>query len=137
MHKFPVSEYRRFSELPLEKFNTLNFSVYILDFAWNYLFVNDFAKRLLGDRGKDLIGKNMWTEFEELVTDPSFSELRKNTERGITSNLIANSPVTARRLNISGYPLEDCYYFTSSILPDKGDLIDELRNELGKRNRNS
>jgi len=134
MHKFPVSEYRRFSELPLEKFNTLNFSVYILDFEWNYLFVNDFAKKLLGDRGKDLIGKNMWKEFEELVSDPSFSLLKKNTERGITSNLIVVSPVTVKRLNISGYPLEDCYYFTSSILPDKGDLIDELRNELGKRN---
>ena len=101
MHKFPVSEYRRFSELPLEKFNTLNFSVYILDFEWNYLFVNDFAKKLLGDRGKDLIGKNMWKEFEEFVTDPSFSLLKKNTERGVTSNLIANSPITDKRLNIS------------------------------------
>jgi len=135
MHKFPVTEYKKFSELPLDKFNTLHFSVYILDFNWNYLFVNDFAKQLLGDRGKDLVGKNMWEAFEELVTDPSFSLLKKNSERGITSNLIAVSPVTAKRLNISGYRLEDCYYFTSSVLPDKGDLIDELRSELGKRKK--
>jgi len=133
MHKFPITDYKKFSELPLEKFNTLKFSVYILDFNWDYLFVNDFVKSNLGDRANNLIGKNMWMEFNELTTHPSFQTLKRNTERGITSNLIAVSPVNGKRLNITGYPLEDCYYFSASILPDKDDLIDELRNELGKR----
>lgn len=133
MHKFPISQYRTFSELPLEKFNSFKFSVYIIDFNWNYLFVNDFAKNLLGERGKDLIGKNMWTQFKELEVDPSFKLLRKNAENGITTNMTVTSPVLGKRLNITGYPLEDCYYFSASILPDKDNLIDELRNELGKR----
>jgi hypothetical protein len=38
-------------------------------------------------------------------------------------------------LNIAGFRLEDCYYFTSSILPDKDNLIDELRSELAKKNK--
>ena len=133
MHKFPITEYKRFSELPLEKFNTFKFSVYIIDFHWNYLFVNDFAKNSLGSRGADLVGKNMWEQFKELVDDPSFKELRKNTEKGITTNMIVTSPINGKRLNITGYALEDCYYFSSSILPDKEHLIDELRNELAKK----
>jgi hypothetical protein len=87
----------------------------------------------LGERASDLIGKNMWDEFKELAADSSFTMLKKNSEQGIPSNMIVTSPVNGKRLNITGYPLEDCYYFSSSILPDKADLLEELRNELGKR----
>jgi hypothetical protein len=135
MHKFPIAEYKKFSEIPLDRLDTFKFSVYIIDFNWNYLFVNVFAKNNLGERGRDLVGKNMWDEFKELRTDPGFTQLKKNSENGITSNMIVTSPVTGQRLNITGFPLEDCYYFTSSILPDKDNLIDELRNELAKKNK--
>lgn len=133
MHKFPITEYKKFEELPLEKFNTLKFSVYILDFEWNYRFINDFAKIYLGERGRNLIGTNMWKQFPELAAHPSFVQMKQNTEKGVVTNMIVVSPVISVRLNITGYPLEDCYYFSASILPDKNDLIDELRNELGKR----
>jgi hypothetical protein len=36
----------------------------------------------------------------------------------------------SRRLNITGYPIEDFIIVLPQILPDKGDLIQELRNEL-------
>ena len=133
MHKFPITEYNKFAELPLEKLNTLTFSIYLIDFDWNYLFVNDFSKKNLGTRGEDLIGKNIWTEFPELAADSSFNELRKKLEKRVVANLITISPVNSQRLNIVGYPLEDCYYFSASILPDKGDLMQELRNELNKK----
>lgn len=133
MHKFPITEYKKFCELPLDRFDTFKFSVYIIDLNWNYLFVNEFAKTNLGNRGLDLIGKNMWEQFKELRDDPSFKELKKNAENGVTTNIIVTSPVHGKRLNITGYTLEDCYYFSSSILPDKANLIDELRNELGKK----
>lgn len=133
MHKFPITEYKKFSELPLDKFNNLKFFVYIIDFNWDYLFVNDFVKNQLGERGRDLVGKNMWVEFPELAEDPSFKFLKSNTEKGITTNMTVTSPVHGKRLNIAGYSLEDCYYFSASILPDKENLIDELRNELAKK----
>jgi hypothetical protein len=133
MHKFPITEFKKFSELPLEKFNNFKFSVYIIDFNWNYLFVNEFATNNLGERGKDLIGKNMWEAFKELKEDPSFKVLKKNSENGIVTNMIVISPVNGKRLNVTGYPLDDCYYFSSSILPDKNNLIDELRQELAKK----
>jgi hypothetical protein len=133
MHKFPITEFNKFDELPQDKFNTFKFSVYIIDFNWNYLFVNDFVKSSLGVRGSELKGKNMWTEFKELASHPSFLLLKSNTERGVASNMIVTSPITGKRLNITGYRLSDCYYFSASVLPDKDDLIDELRNELSKR----
>lgn len=133
MHKFPIYEYKAFHELPLDKFNTFKFSVYILDFQWNYLFVNDFVKTNLGDRGRDLIGKNMWSTFPELASDPVFVQLREKMERRITVNAETNSPLTSHRLHITGYPLEDSYFFTSSILPDKEELLNEIRMQLAKR----
>jgi hypothetical protein len=130
MMNIPVSKFTRFSELPLESFNSLNFSVYIIDFGWNYLFVNDFVKKNLGERGENLVGKNMWKQFKQLATDPTFIRLKNNMDQRIITNIVTTSPLNFQRLNIIGYPLEDCFYFSSSILPDKDALISEIRNEL-------
>jgi len=129
MNRFDFNSYSKFSDLPLEQFNTLKFSVYALDFNWNYLFVNDFVKKNLGERAANLMGKNMWEVFEELAIDPSFALMKKNAEKGLKVNLITTSPINSQRLNIVGHTLEDCWLFTSSILPDKDELLDELRSE--------
>jgi hypothetical protein len=133
MHKFPITGYKRFSELPLDQLRRLKFMVYIIDFNWNYIFVNDSVKANLGERGDALIGKNMWDEFKELAADPSFNQMRRKIEQGATVNMETISPINGKRLNITGYRLEDCYYFASSILPDKDDLIHELRSHLGRK----
>jgi|GEM_PF-6574542 len=132
MDKLNLSGYKQFSRLPLGQFNEFKFSVYVLDFQWNYLFVNDFCKNNLGARGRDLLGKNMWETFEELGQDPVFIRLKYETERGIETNLITTSPINSQRLSIVGCRLSDCYFFSASILPNKEDLIHELRGELRK-----
>jgi hypothetical protein len=134
MHKFPITSYKKCSELPLDQFQKLKFLVYIIDFNWNYLFVNDAVKANLGERGNNLIGKNMWEEFEELTVDPAFNQMRQKMEQGLTVNMETISPINGKRLSITGYRLEDCYYFAASILPDKDDLIHELRSHL-RRNK--
>jgi hypothetical protein len=133
MHKFPITEYHRFDELPLTRLNELNFSIYILDFNWNYMFVNEFVRKNLGSRAENLVGKNMWTVFPELAADPSFQQMKRNAEKRVLTNVTVISPINSQRINIIGYPLDDCFYFSSSILPDKNDLLQELRNELGKK----
>jgi hypothetical protein len=133
MHKFPINNYRIFGELPLDKFDSFKFSVYIIDFEWNYLFVNDFVRQNLGPRAQDIIGKNMWKEFPELEKDPVFGQLREKMDSRIPCTVETTSPVNGKRLYITGYPLEDCFYFTSSILPDKQELMNELRSMLGKK----
>ena len=133
MHKFPIYEYKTFAELPLDRFNSFRFSVYLLDFKWNFLFLNSFARATQGERANDLIGKNMWTVFPELATDPAFINMKERIERRITCKFETMSPVTRRRVSITAYPLEDCYYFTSSILPDKDELLNEIRSQLKKK----
>lgn len=132
MHKFPIYQYKRYSELPLEQLKSQRFSIYLIDFEWKYLFVNDFVCQNLEMKADDFIGKNMWEVFPVLQNDPDFSLLKRNCESKVVSNIISVSPVTGQRINITGYPLEDCYYFSASILPEKNDLIHELRNELKK-----
>ena len=132
MYKFPIYNYTCFSELPLEQLNQLNFSVYILDFEWNYLFVNNFACKRLNKSSGDLLGANMWEMYKELQTDPVYMQMKKNAANGIASDLTTISPVTGHRVNIKDYRLEDCYYFSVSTLPNKETLMDELRGEMEK-----
>lgn len=133
MHKFPINNYRNFSELPLDKFDTFKFSVYIIDFDWNYRFVNEFARINLGTRAENIIGKNMWKEFPELEKDPVFNQLKEKMDARVPCSFETMSPVNGKRLYITGFPLDDCFYFTASILPDKQELMNELRSMLSKR----
>ena len=83
MDKFNIANYGEYSELPFDLFNQFNFSIYVIDRNWNYLFVNDFVGKNLGEKGADLIGKNMWEQFPELALDPSFSLLQKKYRKRI------------------------------------------------------
>jgi hypothetical protein len=132
MIPFQISSYKRFSELPLEEFQARGFSIYVLDFQWNYLFINDFVKHNLGTRSDGLIGKNMWTHFPALKYDPFFTEFRAKMEKNRAFNGVSVSPLTGQRLSICGLALEDCYYCTSSIIPNKEELISDLRRQLVK-----
>ena len=94
MDKFNFLGFKQYSDLPLEHFDEVKFSVYVLDKDWNYLFVNKFVKESLGAKGKGLRGKNMWEKFPELVYDSAFSLMKTNTEKGVSTNAITTSPIT-------------------------------------------
>ncbi len=132
MEKLVISREKSFDELDLENFNKMKFSVYLIDFKWHYLFVNDFVKQTLGERGKDLDGKNLWDTFAELAEDLSFMQMKTDMETGKAVNFITTSPVTGQRLKVNGYSLKDCYLFYTSILPKKDELLNELRTAMAK-----
>lgn len=132
MHKLVAPTARNFKELSTESFDDVPFSVYILNKEWAYLYVNHFVENNLGRKREDLLGKNMWEMFPELKTDPIFNQIKSETEAGKTTNYITISPLTLHRLNIVGLPLEDCYFFTASILPNKDALLNELRVAMNK-----
>jgi hypothetical protein len=97
------------------------------------MFVNTLVSQNLNIPVNELIGKNMWQTFPELAVDTDFQLLRRNMETGTATNILATSPITNKRLSITGYRLADCYYFSCTILPNKQSLMDELRNELNKK----
>ncbi|HEY0770870.1 MAG TPA: hypothetical protein VGD31_11095 [Sphingobacteriaceae bacterium] len=129
--EFQLTRFFRFSELPFDTFESLDWSIYVLDFNWNYLFVNQFVYKNL-KATESLIGKNMWETFPLLVIDPDFRLMKKNMEMNKATNIITISPLTGQRLSIIGYALEDCYFFSASIMLNKEDLISDLRKYLDK-----
>ncbi len=134
MYKFPITNYREFSDLPLDTLDRLRFSVYILDFEWKFLFLNDFARTYLNKDKKDLVGEVIWDAYPTLLNLPAFRQLKKSAENGAVIRVQTLSPLTSKRLSLTNYKLDDCYYLAASILPDKAQLLDELRDELTRRN---
>lgn len=132
MYKFPISKYKRFADLPLKELDTQKFAIYIIDFHWNYLFTNAVGCQNLNKKSDDLIGTRAFAGVE---VDPEFSLFLKKVEQGGVSNITTISPLTRKRVSITGYPLEDCSYFAVSVLPDKQDLMNELRGELRRLTR--
>ena len=132
MDNFPINNFTSYKQIPLSELNKYNHSVYVLTFDWNYIFVNDFVNKNLGDRSIGIIGKNMWVLFPELNQDAAFLQMKKDIEAGRHSAFTTISPVTGQRLHIKGWAISDCYFFTASILPIKEDLLNELRSEMRK-----
>ena len=128
-----IPKQARFSELPFDHFNTLKIAVYVVDLEWNYLFVNHFVSESLGERGLHLEGKNLWEQFPELASDPSYAQIKNEMESGKDIQLTTTSPIHNQKLSITGYVLHDCYIFSTVVIPKKEDLINELRKELRRK----
>jgi hypothetical protein len=132
VEKFNPAEFITYSELPLNQFDDKKLSIYVLDKEWNYLYVNDFVRKNLDGRSKDMLGNNMWKAFPELSIDSAFAKLKTETEQGRNTDLVTTSPLTGQRLNIKGFVLSDCFLFFATVLPDKSELLNELRSEMRK-----
>jgi hypothetical protein len=133
MSKLPLHTYQAFEDLRLDEFDKLSFSVYILDRSWNYIFVNQFVTSNLGSDTGKLEGLNLWERFPQLKADPVFAMLKRNSENELETDIITVSPLTGQRLNIVGKPMRDCFLFYATVLPNKDDLLRELRDVLKKR----
>ena len=64
--------------------------------------------------------------------EPEFKMFIQKVREGQVANVTTVSAISRKRVSVTGYPLEDCYYFAVSILPDKEDLMRELRSQLNK-----
>lgn len=132
-----VQEYFHLSfwkELPLEEFDKRRFAVYVIDYNWIYLFVNQYAQGTLGD--VSLLGKNIqqvWQEMPSTNFRPVYEQLREAVENKAHTVFKAMSPLTHKWVEIQGIPLSDCYYFAIKELPDKESLISDLRSYLKKQ----
>lgn len=128
------AQYHSFKDLPLERLQTRNYSIYIIDYHWEYLFANRYAIASIG--GIDPTGKHVkqiWKENPQINFEPIYNVLDKRVAGRESFELKSRSPITRRAIEISGYPLTDCYYFFIHELPDKAKLIDELKTILKRK----
>lgn len=119
-----------FSDLRLAEYKSLNYSVYVLNFDWHFLYVNDFVLSNLNGQGGKLIGQNIWSTFPALKNDLAFQKMKSDAEQGLKSSFTTMSPLTGQKIQVSGQNLRDCFFFTSTPVPLKEDLIRELRREI-------
>jgi hypothetical protein len=132
MHRFDTENWKDYSELPLDTYNTMKVLVAVVSKEWNYLFLNDYNREINSRIVNGLLGRNIWAAFPELLLDTNYIKLKANCEQGININVVLTSPVIGQRLNVRCIVLNDCYVFFSTILPDKAELLNELLNELRK-----
>ena len=132
---FSIKDYQYFSEIPLEALDRLNYSVYLVDYNWVYLFINKNARTVFGDFADTLIGRSALDVFK----DPKFHNILAKLERGIVERIALHetihSPLRGRQINVKGYPLLDCYLFSVTTFPGRVEIVGELSEELKKRRR--
>lgn len=133
MQHSPNQEFKYFKEIPIHTLNERKFPVYIIDYGWNYLFVNEAAKNNL--TGIQIEGRNIraiWEELPHLNFKPIYFQLKDQVEAREPLKVRVTSPITNKVIEITGKPLADCYYFSIIELPDKESLLSELRTIVKK-----
>lgn len=124
-------KYQSFKELPLQEFNSGKESIYIIDYSWNYLFVNAYTLKRLS--GINIVGKNIktvWKENPQFNFHPVYILLRDGVKQRSRISIKTKSPITAKAIEITGIPFKDCYFFSIAELPEKEALLDELKSFL-------
>jgi hypothetical protein len=123
VHRFPIYNYNRYSELPFGEFDIQKFAIYIVDKEWNYLFANKFVFDLHMLDRTDLIGNNVWEILQgQMQLDSQFKQFINTIKSGASSSVVTLSPMSNKRVSVIGYPLQDCFYFAVTILPDEQEL---------------
>ncbi|MFD2163130.1 hypothetical protein ACFSJU_12060 [Paradesertivirga mongoliensis] len=131
MQKFPIYNYSRYSDLPLDEFDSKNFAIYVVNKDWTYLFANQYVFDVHNLERNDIIGNNIWeTLNEKMQIDSQFRTFIQNVKKGIPSHVVTVSAISNKRVSVVGYALLDAYYFAVTILPDKDELLNELRREI-------
>jgi hypothetical protein len=128
-----IKSYKWYKDIPLATLNQLPFSVYLIDYNWIYLFLNANSRSVFGELADKLIGKSAL----EIFSDSKFNTIFENVQSAVVNRSPCDctlySPLRGRQVNIKGYPLEDCYYFSTTILPGKEEVLADLREQLNKK----
>ena len=106
----------------------------MIDYDWNFLFANEHSIAKL--QGKDPAGKHIrtiWQENPHYNFQPVFNMLNDKVQERKPMEVHSRSPLTRKAIEIVGYPLDDCYYFSIYELPDKESLLSELKSILKRK----
>jgi PAS domain S-box-containing protein len=77
---------------------------YAVDKNWVVTYLNKEAENLLGRRRKDILGKNLWEEYPELIDSTLFHHYFKAMEEGRAQHFEIFNEKAELWLEISAYP---------------------------------
>jgi hypothetical protein len=131
VHRFPIYNYETFEELPLADFQVEGVSIFVVNKDWKYLFANNFMLYLHKLNENELIGTSLWETLpSDLRATTKFQSFIEVIKSGSPSHVVLTAESNYPSVSIVGFPLQDCYYFAVSILPDKEGLLNEFKTEL-------
>ncbi|RAW02166.1 response regulator [Pseudochryseolinea flava] len=108
-----------FGDLILDDLVHEKASIYIIDYAWNYLFANTTAIKKVNGYG--IVGKNItdvWKELPQFNFEPVYLMLKDKVNNRVSMEINQRSPLTRTSIKITGKPLADCYLFNISEVPE-------------------
>jgi PAS domain S-box-containing protein len=100
-----------------------------LDKDWRYTYLNEKAGKMHGRKVEDLIGKNIWTEFPDVVNEPFYSAMHEAMKKQEPQRLQLYYSTTDRWFEDLIYPSPDgisVYYH---------DITDRKKAEQGIKER--
>jgi hypothetical protein len=133
LSSFSIRHYTKFREIPLDQLDLMNYSITIIDYNWTCLFVNANTKQTLGAKTEKVIGLKLLEAFTGLKFETYFEKLQYSVSRKIDCEVVQYSPLRDKNVRITGYALEDCYYFSLIPLPEKNAIFDDLRSALKRK----
>jgi PAS domain S-box-containing protein len=83
------------------------------DPGWRYVYINAAAAQMLGRAPEELIGKNLWEEFPELIGTMTDQEFHRAERERVDVRFAYFSPVVHRWLELQAIPTESgfCVFF--------------------------
>jgi PAS domain S-box-containing protein len=78
-----------------------------LDKDWRYIYVNQRAAVMHDRKAEDLIGKNIWTEFPDVINEPFYNALHEAMEKQEPQRLQLYYSTTDRWFEDLIYPSQD------------------------------
>lgn len=82
-------------------------AVFMLNPGWEFIYLNPNAARLIAD-GRDLLGKNLWSEFPELVNRQFATQYYRVMEEGISVQFEEFYPEPLNMwFEVHAYPMQD------------------------------
>jgi len=115
-----------------ELVESISDAFYAVDANSNFIYVNKRAEDMWGRKRKDLLGKNLWTEFPELADSDLYDLHRKALKEKQTIHVETRSALLDGWLDISVYPDTRggvSYYFRNIDDRKREDLQRAVRQE--------
>ncbi len=78
-----------------------------LDKKWQYTYVNEKAAIMHGKKAQDLVGKNIWAEFPDVVNEPFYDALHEAMKKQVPQRLQLYYSTTDKWFEDLIYPSPD------------------------------
>ncbi|OIJ20816.1 hypothetical protein BKP45_08465 [Anaerobacillus alkalidiazotrophicus] len=80
---------------------------YVLDENWKIIYLNNEGEKIVNRTRDELIGKNIWAEFPELVDLPLYTNLYLAMEKRLPINFEMYHPIYKKWFNVRIYPIKE------------------------------